>query len=148
MRENKLGPFHANIAVSANYLAGIYESQGELKKAEPWEIRSLEISEKTLGKNHPNVAASLNNLALLYANMGEYDLAVPLYRRALIISEKVFGPDHPNIAIALNNLGDLLEKKATMPKLNRYSPRPLKSATDTSRTKIQNAAWLRIALIA
>jgi len=60
-------------AMSLNYLALLYQTQGKYDAAEPLCIRALKISEEVLGENHINVAMSLNYLALLYQTQGKYD---------------------------------------------------------------------------
>ena len=104
--EKKLGPDHANVAISLNNLAQLYDKQGRYTDAEPLYKRSLAIFERVLGPDHPDVAQALNNLAELYRAQGRYSDAEPLLKRALAIREKALGPNHPDVAQALNNLAE------------------------------------------
>jgi tetratricopeptide (TPR) repeat protein len=97
------------VARYLNTLGTLYDHSGELAKAEPILLRSLEITEQVLGADHPNTAASLNNLALLYESQGRYEAAEPLFRRSLDIWERVLGADHPDTASSLNNLANLYQ---------------------------------------
>ena len=47
-------------------LSEFYVGEGEVDKARPLLLRSMEINEKNLGRIHPHVAANINNLASLY----------------------------------------------------------------------------------
>jgi tetratricopeptide (TPR) repeat protein len=95
------------LATSLNNLAGLYESMGRYKEAEPLYVRSLAIREEQLGANHPRTATNLNNLANLYKSMGRYKEAEPLYVRSLAINEEQLGANHPDTATNLNNLANL-----------------------------------------
>jgi tetratricopeptide (TPR) repeat protein len=107
IREEVLGPEHADTATSLNNLALLYNHQGSYSEAEPLFQRALAIREKVLGLEHPYTATTLNNLALLYFNQGRYAEAEPLYKRAIAICEEAFGLDHTNTAYFLNNLASL-----------------------------------------
>ena len=72
LREQVLGPMHADVAMSLNSLALLYDAQGAYGKAESLYLRALDIAEKVLGRMHPNVATGLNNLAGLYEHQGAY----------------------------------------------------------------------------
>ena len=72
MAENTFGPDHSNVAVSLNFLAELYRSQGKYTETESLYKRSLSIIEKTLGPDHTDVAAALNNLAEFYREQGKY----------------------------------------------------------------------------
>lgn len=104
IRENVLGPGHAEVATSLNNLAALYHAQHKFIEAEPLYRRALAIYETTLGSEHPRVALSLINLAEMYRARTEYARAEPLYRRALAIQERAFGPEHPEVAASLNYL--------------------------------------------
>jgi tetratricopeptide (TPR) repeat protein len=84
-------------------LAGLYDSQGKYKEAEPLYQQALALSQKLLGDDHPHVAQSLNNLAGLYYSQGKYKEAEPLYQQALNILEQRLGVDHPNTITVRDN---------------------------------------------
>ncbi len=95
------------LAVAFSRVAKLYEDQGSYAEAEPFRLRSLEISEKQLGAEHSDTANSLNNLASLYESMGRYGEAEPLYVRSLNIHEKQLGTEYSDTAASLNNLAGL-----------------------------------------
>ena len=68
------------LATSLSHLGGLYHTQGEYRKAEPFYKRALAILEKALGPKHPYVATSLSNLADLYRAQGKYGHAESLHR--------------------------------------------------------------------
>jgi len=51
--ERALGPEHADVAVSLNNLAVLYQNEGRYADAEPIYKRTLAILEKTLGPDDP-----------------------------------------------------------------------------------------------
>ncbi|CBJ33504.1 Tetratricopeptide repeat protein [Ectocarpus siliculosus] len=65
IRENVLGPEHADVATTLSGRAGLLERQGNYAKAESLYERSQAIRERVLGPEHPDVATMLNNLARL-----------------------------------------------------------------------------------
>jgi len=105
IRENKLGPEHADVAQILNDLGNLYFMRGKYDAVEPTLQRALAIREKVLGPEHPDVAESINDLANLYWLKGQYKLAEALHRRALDIREKAFGPQHPEVAESMTHLG-------------------------------------------
>ena len=70
IREKALGPDHAEVAISLNNLAAMYQVQGRYAEAVPLFRRSLAIWEKALGPKHPIVAQSLGNYAVLLRETG------------------------------------------------------------------------------
>src|ERR1700712_4664905 len=66
LRENELGPDHANVAMPLNDLGTIHYNLGQYAVAELLYKRALAIREKTLGADHAEVAMILNDLGELY----------------------------------------------------------------------------------
>ncbi|MBK9355052.1 MAG: tetratricopeptide repeat protein [Bacteroidetes bacterium] len=99
-----LGEQHPDYATSLDNLAGFYNRQGKVAKAEPLLLIALSIRKKVLGEEHPDYANSLNNLAGFYAEQGNAEKAEPLYLEALSIRKKVLGETHPDYIVSLNNL--------------------------------------------
>jgi tetratricopeptide (TPR) repeat protein len=107
IRERALGPDHADVGVSLNNVANVYNYLGRYADALPVSERALALAERGRGGNHAEVADSLNGLALSYAGLGRYSEAQPLFERALGIEELESGTDHPAVAKLLNNLANL-----------------------------------------
>ncbi|CAN0261484.1 unnamed protein product [Ectocarpus sp. 6 AP-2014] len=111
IRENVLGPEHADVATTLSSRTGLLESQGNYAKAESLYERSQAIRERVLGPEHPDVATMLNNLARLLLSQGKYAEAEQLYERSEAIRDKTLDPDHPDVARSLNDRALLLDKK-------------------------------------
>lgn len=109
IREQILGPQHADVALSLCCLAELYQDQGRPDQAETLYRRSLSICEQHLGPGHPAMEAILNALALFYRQQGNYAEGEALARRALTIRERALGPEHPEVATILNVLALLCE---------------------------------------
>ena len=88
-------------------LAVMYRAMGNYEKAEPLQLESKTIMEKTMGKEHPSYAQILIDLALLYGEMDQYEKAESLYLEAQVIRGKTLGKEHPDYAGCLNNLAIL-----------------------------------------
>eukprot|EP00500_Bicosoecida_sp_ms1_P000161 CAMPEP_0203810148 /NCGR_PEP_ID=MMETSP0115-20131106/2760_1 /ASSEMBLY_ACC=CAM_ASM_000227 /TAXON_ID=33651 /ORGANISM="Bicosoecid sp, Strain ms1" /LENGTH=80 /DNA_ID=CAMNT_0050718931 /DNA_START=1 /DNA_END=239 /DNA_ORIENTATION=- len=70
---------HSDVARGLNNLAGLYEAQGLLDKAEPLYVEALAMERRLHGeRDHSDVARGLNNLAVLYKAQGLLDEAEPL----------------------------------------------------------------------
>jgi tetratricopeptide (TPR) repeat protein len=104
IREQVLGPVHADVAYPLDGLAILYAEQGKYEQAEPLYQRALHIWEQALGFEHPDVAYPLDGLANLYRDQGKYVEAEPLYQRALHIREQKLGPEHPTTAETIHDL--------------------------------------------
>ncbi len=99
----------AHGAISSN-LGLIYQTRGDLDKAEKLHRKALEISEK-LGQLE-GMAADYGNLGLIHETRGHLDKAEQMYRKALQINEK-FGRlegmarQYGNLGVIYNTRGDL-----------------------------------------
>jgi CHAT domain-containing protein len=80
---------------------------GQLDKAEPLYLKTLDIQGKTLGKEHPDYADILLNLALLYLEMGYYEKAESLFLESKSLIEKSLGKEHSQFAIILIGMANL-----------------------------------------
>ncbi len=109
IREEVLGPKHADTARCLNNLAVLLKDQGELSRARPLFERAVAIWETVRGPEHPDTAASLNNLASLLQAEGDFVGARQLFERALAIWNNVLGPEHPDTATGLSNLAFVLQ---------------------------------------
>ncbi len=104
-------------ALALNNLAGIYESQGQAKKAKPFYEQALNIYKEIFGETGRQTATSLNNLAKCYADLGRDEEAEQLYLQSIDICKKNAEKNHLPLASALGNLALLylergLHKKA------------------------------------
>lgn len=81
-----MGEDHEHTASCENNIAGMLRYQGEFEKAEPYQKRALEISERVSG-NSIRTAMYLGNLAQLVQSLGRHEEAEKLLLRALAIKE-------------------------------------------------------------
>ena len=104
-------------ALILNNLGGIYEAQGQAKKAKPFYEQALNIYKEIFGETHHETASSLNNLAKCYGDLGRDEEAEQLYLQSIDICKKNYGKNYLYTAHALGNLALLylergLHKKA------------------------------------
>jgi CHAT domain-containing protein/Tfp pilus assembly protein PilF len=125
IREQALGPDHADVAKSLFNLANIQSDKGDYAKAEPLYRRALEIRERALGPDHISLASYLNNLGLHYSETGDYAKAQPLLRRGLEILERTLGPDNIGLGNTLNNLAGLYNRMGDVIEAERLYTRAL-----------------------
>src|SRR5260221_654088 len=107
IREQHLGPEHADTAATLNDLAALYWQQGRYAEAEPLFQNALHIREQYLGPEHAETATPLNDLATLYWQQGRYTEAEPLFQHTLHDHASELQPDHAETATPLNNLATL-----------------------------------------
>ncbi len=105
IRRQTLGEAHPDYAQVLNNLAGLFQTIGRFREAEPLFKQALEI--ERMARPGPYVALSLNNLAQLYKTMGRYEEAEPLFKQAIDIKRLTLGEGHPSYATSLNNLASL-----------------------------------------
>ncbi len=107
IREQTLGPDHADTVRSLDNLAMVDLALGRPADAEPLLERVLATRERALGPDHPDVADGLHNLANAYAaseDLRHVERSLPLFERAAAIRTGALGPDHPRVAEALNRM--------------------------------------------
>lgn len=107
MREQALGPEHADTVETLYNLATVTSIQRRYEESLHLYKRVFEIRERTLGPEHANTAATINAMGLLYSNWRRYEEAQHMYERALEIRERVLGPEHPDTAETLHNFAML-----------------------------------------
>jgi CHAT domain-containing protein len=113
LAEKIFSDYNSDLAISLNFLAVLYFSQGHWADAEPLFLKALAIRSKLFpDPDKPNsyLATSLNNLAGLYFSQGRWADAEPLFLKALAIRSKLFpDPNKPNndLATSLSNLAGL-----------------------------------------
>ena len=99
----------------------IYQTKGELDKAEQMHKKSLAIEEK-LGRLE-GIARQYGNLGIIYQTRGELDKAEQMYKRALEIEEKLGRLE--GIARQYGNLGLIYEIKGELDKAERMHKKSL-----------------------
>ncbi len=90
-------------------LGGIYETLGELGRADSLLRQALEQRRARLGPRHPDVARSLVALGLLRSSQARYDEAERLAREGLEQTRSRKPPDARSLGQALAALGHVLE---------------------------------------
>ena len=95
-----------------NNLARVYQSTGELQKAEQTYKQALELADGRLGLSHPNLAGLLTNLGTLCTDRKRYKEAEDYFRRALqILDQPGRASDEYRIMEALHGLGKTYMKE-------------------------------------
>lgn len=88
-----------DLARTYNNIANVYfykskikdEKEGNLKRAEKYYIKSIDLREKVLNNNHPDIARVLVNLGNVYVEQGKYKDALSIMKKGLKIREKSLG---------------------------------------------------------
>jgi tetratricopeptide (TPR) repeat protein len=107
IREQMLGPHHADTANSLALLADLRREQGDYSAAAPLFERLLTRQEQVSGPWHLRTAVTLTSLAGVRREQGNYAAAATLFARALAIREHRLGLWHPRIATTLAHLADV-----------------------------------------
>ncbi len=96
--------------VLLDYLANLYRSQGNYKKALAALQRSQTIKEGRFGKDSTEVANCIHKTALVYEDLGDYVKAQPLFELGLRI-RKAHSAEDGQFAICLSDLARLFHKR-------------------------------------
>ena len=89
-----------NVQTSKHYgnLGRLYQSMGDLRKAEEMHKRAICMKEELMGKDDYEVALSIGHLASLdNYDLGEHEKAEELYLRSVGIGLKLFGPAYSGL---------------------------------------------------
>ena len=93
--------------------AGLYEqTRAQLRGAEQFLRRALEIGERVSGPDHPDVAIRANNIGQILQAQGDLAGALQYTRRALRILESTYGPENPSTKAVAANLRELERRSA------------------------------------
>lgn len=79
--------------------------EGDLEKAQPLYIKSIELRRKKFGVSNPALSPVLLNYAELLRQKGNYDAAKAVLSEALTININTYGKTHRSTAEVMNNLG-------------------------------------------
>jgi tetratricopeptide (TPR) repeat protein len=95
-----------------NNLARVYQSRGEVQKAEQVYKRALELAEMRLGPSQPNLVAPLTNLGTLCIDLKRYKEAETYFQRSLrILEQSGTAADEYRVMEALHGLGKTYVKE-------------------------------------
>ena len=104
-RCEKYQPNSNGLASSYLNLAKTYEALGDNELALEYQLKALEIFERTLPSNHPYIAASYNNAGVNFGALGDHEKEQEYLLKALAIWEQVLPSNHPHLAASYNNIG-------------------------------------------
>ena len=100
---------HPAIATRYNNLGGVYDSQGDIIRAEEMFTKALEQQLRIFGNNthHEHIATSYHNIGMFYyKQMGDYKRALQYFTKAADMIYLIHHQDnsHPLVIIYFNNL--------------------------------------------
>jgi serine/threonine protein kinase len=131
----KQGPDLPGTISAEGDLAVLYESNGNLQKAESLYKDALERKIRTLGPSHPDTLMSMSNLAYLYETHNRYAEALPLEYRSREIALKELGPDHREVVADTTMIGKdymgLKQYEKAEPELRRALATIVKTSPDS-----------------
>lgn len=90
-----------------NDIAEEFRLDGDLDKAQPLYVRSIELRRKKFGNDSPALSQVLLNYAELLRQQSNFEAAKVVLEEALAINMKAFGIQHRQTADVLNNLGQI-----------------------------------------
>ena len=100
------GEKHLEIVNLFIHLGNFYMvSKINLKLAEEYTIKALEVSIKIMGKFNRQVGAALNNLGMIKFYNGNMEEAKELLLQSLEVKKNVFETEHPEMTFSLDFLG-------------------------------------------
>lgn len=116
-----------DLARTYNNIANVYfykskiedEKEGNLKKAEKYYIKSIDLREKVLNNNHPDIARVLVNLGNVYVEQGKYKAALSIMKKGLKIREKSLGGCSVEVGVTYVNMArayEMLQDKENVSK--------------------------------
>ena len=107
LRQEALGPRHADTAASLDDLGAILLQNGDVAGAEAKMREALAIRREVLGPDDPQLSTSLNNVGFVLQEKGDVEQAQAMFLESLAIDRRRLGNDHPEVAIKLVNLARL-----------------------------------------
>mgnify|MGYP005849604097 CR=1 FL=1 len=107
LETTEAGPESLRVALLAGTVASSRIEARQWNEAEPFLLRSLEITERRLGPGSPSAALLRGTLGSLRGRQGRFDEAEQLLLDAIDTTLRHFGPRHPQHAIALSNLASV-----------------------------------------
>jgi eukaryotic-like serine/threonine-protein kinase len=107
LRQEALGPRHADTATSLDDLGAILMANGDAVAAEARMREALAIRRDVLGPDDPQLSTSLNNVGFALQEKGDVQQAQAMFLESLAIDKRRLGNDHPEVAIKLVNLARL-----------------------------------------
>jgi eukaryotic-like serine/threonine-protein kinase len=107
LRQEALGPRHADTATSLDDLGAILLQNGEIAGAEAKMREALAIRREVLGPDDPQLSTSLNNVGFVLQEKDDLGQAQAMFLESLAIDRRRLGDDHPEVAIKLVNLARL-----------------------------------------
>jgi eukaryotic-like serine/threonine-protein kinase len=107
LRQEALGPRHADTATSLDDLGAILMANGDAVAAEARMREALAIRRAVLGPDDPQLSTSLNNVGFALQEKGDVQQAQAMFLESLAIDRRRLGNDHPEVAIKLVNLARL-----------------------------------------
>jgi non-specific serine/threonine protein kinase/serine/threonine-protein kinase len=105
------GPEHLGVARALDRLAGVAESEGNLREAERLGRDSLAMLGRLGDAEGKDAASVKGGLARVLEGLGKGVEAESLYREVLAIERRLEGDRGPGVAVTLNNLGVLLGQR-------------------------------------
>jgi tetratricopeptide (TPR) repeat protein len=104
-------PEHGLLGALANNLMVVHFAQANFSSALKWQLKSVEIREKTLPKDHPHLAQSYNNLALIYNTLDDFSMALKSIEKAIVIRKKQLPEESEELAESYVNISSILMKQ-------------------------------------
>jgi len=105
IQATNLGPYSPDLLQTLNWLAQLYQGQGNLDAAIVMMRRMIEVHSAAYGDRNLHSAPVWHSLGLLHHHKGDLLSAADAFRHTLSLLESQSEPDQPELALCLSNLG-------------------------------------------
>lgn len=120
----------------------IYIDKGDLREAQSYLEKALQIDEKVLGPEHEDIPSDLNVLGMILRKQGYLEEAMGYLERAVNIRKKTKGENHPSIAEDYNEIGSVLLWKEDFKNAKHYFEMALGVNENTDKPNLHRSATL------
>jgi eukaryotic-like serine/threonine-protein kinase len=110
IRREGLGPRHAQVALSLQYIANMLSNRGRLAEAETMFREAVAIFRSLYPAGHPDLAATLVIYGLHLKSQDRHEEALVVLREGVAMERRYLGEAHEELTTSLSAYGDALRR--------------------------------------
>ena len=88
-------------------VAELFNSRGQWKDAETFQLEAVKLRGEALGSEHPSTLTSISNLASHYSTQGRWEEAEKLFLQVIKVRETTLGADHLDTLRSVHQLASV-----------------------------------------